>query len=223
MKQPARHRRRFGALFWLLTGLGLWLGAAAPSMAHPHAWIDMIIVLQTNANGKVDAIDQTWVIDPTYSRYLYDDAMEQFEGTTPDEKLANLGAEILENLAEYHWYTEVHADDQSITVQPEGESRLFQENRQIHFQFRLLLDVAVDPRTSRLRYAIYDPTYFIEVLHDPATPPRFESDAGNCRLEIRRPRPDPVIVAKALALDFNQTGDADLGHHFAETVTAYCD
>lgn len=223
MNQPARHQHRSRAVFWPIAGLFLWIGTAAPLVAHPHAWIDLIIVLQTNPDGEVHAFEQTWVIDPTYSRYLYDDAMNQFEGDTPEDKLANLGAEILENLTEYHWYTEVHADDQPIAVRPEGESRLFLQNKQVHFQFRLLLDTAVDPRTSRLRYAIHDPTYFIEVLHDPETPPGFESDADNCRLEIVRPRPDPAIVAKALALDFTQTGDADLGRHFAETVTVHCD
>jgi ABC-type uncharacterized transport system substrate-binding protein len=208
---------------WLLAALCLWLWSAPQAIAHPHAWIDIVIVFETNPEDEVTGIAQTWIIDPTYSRYLHDDAMAQFEGATPEEKLANLGAEILDNLGEYHWYTEVHADDRAIAVRPEGPAELVMRDRQIRFQFRLTLAEPVDPRTQTLRYAVYDPTYFIEVLHEPTTPPRLELSTGPCRLDILKPRPDPMIVARALALDYNQTGEADLGRHFAEKVTAHCD
>ena len=221
---PARgpsHRGHTGT--WLLAALCLWLWPAPQAIAHPHAWIDVVVVFVTDPNDEVTAMEQTWIIDPTYSRYLHDDAMQQFEGATPEEKLANLGVEILDNLGEYHWYTEIHADDRGIAVQPEGLPQLVMHDRQIRFQFRLTLSEPVNPRTQTLRYAVYDPTYFIEVLHEPATPPRLELSTGPCRLDILKPRPDPMIVARALALDYNQTGEADLGRHFAEQITAHCD
>jgi ABC-type uncharacterized transport system substrate-binding protein len=215
------HRRL--AVTWLLGALCLWLWSAPQAIAHPHAWIDVVVVFETNSKDEVTAMAQTWIIDPTYSRYLHDDAMAQFEGATPEEKLANLGAEILDNLGEYHWYTEVHADERGIAVRPEGPPELVMRDRQIRFQFRLTLAEPVDPRTQTLRYAVYDPTYFIEVLHEPTTAPQLELTTGPCRLDIVKPRPDPMVVARALALDYNQTGEADLGRHFAEKVTAHCD
>jgi len=210
------------AVAMLLAGL-LWLLPPGTALAHPHAWIDVDIELEADASDRVIALRQTWIIDPTYSRYLYDDAMEQFEGATPEEKLANLAAEILDNLAEYDWYTELHADDRRILGQPEGSATMVMQDRQLRFRFRLLLDEAVDPRNRTLRYAVYDPTYFIEILHASESPPRLELSTGPCRMDILKPRPDPVIVARALALDFTQTGEADLGRHFAEKVTAHCD
>jgi ABC-type uncharacterized transport system substrate-binding protein len=206
----------------LFIGL-LWLGGFGAAQAHPHAWIDVDMELEADATGRVIALHHTWIIDPTYSRYLYDDAMEQFEGATPEEKLANLAAEILDNLAEYEWYTELHADDQRVLGQPEGGATMAMQDRQLRFRFRLVLDEAIDPRHRTLRYAVYDPTYFIEVLHHSEAPPRLRLSTGPCRMEILRPRPDPVIVARALALDYTQTGEADLGRHFAEQVTAHCD
>ena len=210
------------AVATLLASL-LWLMLPGAALAHPHAWIDIGIELETDESDRVIALRQTWIIDPTYSRYLYEDAMEQFEGATPEEKLANLASEILDNLAEYDWYTELHADDRRVLGQPEGSATMAMEKRQLHFRFRLLLEEAADPRSHTLRYAVYDPTYFIEILHDPESPPRLELSTGPCRMDILKPRPDPAIVARALALDFTQTGEADLGRHFAETVTAHCD
>ena len=206
----------------LFAGL-LWLGLPGGALAHPHAWIDIDIELEADADDRVIALRQTWIIDPTYSRYLYDDAMEQFEGATPEAKLAELAAEILDSLAEYDWYTEVHADEGRVLGQPEGPATLAMEDQQLHFRFRLQLDEAIDPRARTLRYAIFDPTYFIEILHDGESPPRFERSTGGCRLEIVKPRPDPAVVARALALDFSQTGGTDLGRHFAEQVTVHCD
>ncbi|WP_373052417.1 DUF1007 family protein [Thioalkalivibrio sp.] len=206
----------------LLSGL-LGLGVSGAALAHPHAWIDVGIELEADADDRVIALRQTWILDPTYSRYLYDDAMEQFEGATPEEKLARLAAEILDNLAEYDWYTEVRADDRRVFGQPEGSATLAMEDQQLHFRFRLRLDEAVDPDARTLRYAIFDPTYFIEILHDGESPPRFERSTGPCRMDIVKPRPDPAVVARALALDFSQTGGTDLGRHFAEQVTVHCD
>jgi ABC-type uncharacterized transport system substrate-binding protein len=205
--------------------LGAWFGLAlaAPVQAHPHAWIDLEIQLEANAGDAVVVLDQTWIIDPIYSRYLYDDAMTQFEGDSPEEKLANLGAEILENLAEYDWYTELYADQTRILVYPEGSPELIMQDGQIRFRFRTRLAEPVDPRTHVLRYAIYDPTYFIELLHHAESPPRLSLSDGPCAMDVRTPRPDPAVVARALALDFNQTGEADLGRHFAERVTVRCD
>lgn len=205
--------------------LGAWLAMALalPVQAHPHAWIDLEILLEANAEDAVVVLKQTWVIDPTYSRYLYEDAMTQFEGETPEEKLANLGAEILENLAEYDWYTELYADQTRILVHPEGSAELNMQDGQIRFRFRTRLAEPVDPRARVLRYAIYDPTYFIELLHHAETPPRLNLSDGACAMDVRTPRPDPAVVARALALDYNQTGEADLGRHFAERVTVQCD
>lgn len=203
-------------LSWMLGVLWLpgWL------WAHPHAWIDLDITLLTDVEGRIHAIDQVWIIDPMYSRYLYEDAMEHFEGADAQEKLLNLGREIRENLEEYSWYTELFAGEQRVFGQAAPDAFMRMQDRNLHFGFRLNLERPVDPRVETLRYAIFDPTYFIEIFHSSSQPPRL--DAGACELRIERPRPDPRIVARALALDFNQTGDADLGQYFAERVEVEC-
>ncbi|AGA31933.1 protein of unknown function DUF1007 [Thioalkalivibrio nitratireducens DSM 14787] len=227
MTATSEHRQRRGKpgarLSALLLGIVAWACLLPPLQAHPHAWIDLDIELEADTEDRVVAMAQTWVMDPLYSRYLYDDAMEQFEGDTPEAKLAGLGAEILDNLAEYDWYTDIRAGDHRIRARPDGGAELVLQDGRLRFRFRLALDQAVDPRARQLRYRIYDPTYFIEVLHDTDTPPRLELSTGSCHMEVQKPRPDPVVVARALALDYGQTGEPDLGRHFAEHVTVRCD
>jgi ABC-type uncharacterized transport system substrate-binding protein len=198
--------------------VAFWLPASLK--AHPHAWIDLDITLRTDTAGHIHALDQVWIIDPMYSRYLYEDAMEHFDGATADEKLLNLGREISDNLQEYDWYTELFADERRVLGQSAPEVFMHMQDRNLHFGFRLNLERSIDPRVESVRYAIFDPTYFIEIVHSSSQPPRL--DSGECALHVERPKPDPRIVARALALDFNQTGDADLGQYFAERVEIRC-
>lgn len=212
------------ARVFLLTGL-LLPGVLLYSLradAHPHAWIDLDITLVVE-DALLVALEQTWIMDPLYSQYLYEDARAHFPGANDQEKLQNLGNEILENLREYDWYTLLYAGSMRVLGQPDSHgARLTLENQQLHFQFRLELAHPVDLQQAPVEYQIYDPTYFIEVLHSSTRPPRFSSPAQPCRIEILRPRPDPAVVAQAMALDFNATGDPQLGRHFAERILLDC-
>lgn len=213
-------RLPFGLAVAVVLCLTLW---TPPGLAHPHVWIDLEIVLLADDNDHVKGIQQTWVLDPTYSQYLYDDALEHFAGTTPEEQLAGLAAEILDNLGEYQWYTEFYADDQRIYGAPVADTggiTFDGRNLRIHFEFEL--DTRINPRQHHIRYKIFDPTYFIEVLHLTGQPPRLTLSSGACELSVRQPRPDPAIVMQAMLLDFDQTGDPDLGRHFAEEVSVRC-
>lgn len=193
-----------------------------PVLSHPHVWIDLDIVLLADDSDHVKGIQQTWILDPTYSQYLYDDALEHFAGDTPEEQLAKLAAEILENLGEYHWYTEFYADGQRIYGTPADSGGITFDGRNLKIHFEFELATRIDPRQQHIRYKIFDPTYFIEVLHLTEQPPRLTLSSGACELRIRQPRPDPAIVMQAMLLDFDQTGDPDLGRHFAEEVSVRC-
>ena len=202
------------ALYFLLSTT-LW--------AHPHAWIDLRIIVQTNADGHITGLSQEWFLDPIYSRYLYDDALAQFEGATPEDKLQALADEILENLEEYAWYTEFAAGSQALAAAPQGGATLqFDAEKRLRFSFVLNLADPINPAQETFHYAIFDPTYFVEVLHHPDFPPSLDRERPECTFKVVQPRPDPVIVARALALDFTQTGDTDLGRHFAQRVSVSC-
>lgn len=195
---------------------------ASPGLAHPHVWIDLEIVLIADDNDHVTGIQNTWMLDPTYSQYLHNDALRKFAGGTPEDQLTQLAAEILENLGDYHWYTEFYADEQRIYGSPANSGRFTFDGRNLRLHFELELQTRIDPHRQQIRYKVFDPTYFIEILHVAGQTPRLVLSTGACEVSIRQPRPGPSVVMQAMLLDFNQTGDPDLGRHFAEEISVRC-
>lgn len=211
----------------LAMGLVWLLLASAPLQAHPHAWIDLEITLERDGEGRITHMLHRWRFDPTYGQYLYEDALAHQEGATEDEKLQALAREILDNLEEYQWYSHVEADGREIGVDAAPDPSMRMEEGLLFFRFRLALDEPVEVGSEHLEYKVYDPTYFIEILHEePAGTRVVEADglaSADCRAQLERPRPDPQLVAKAMMLDYGASVDYDLGRHFAERVTVRCD
>lgn len=195
--------------------------------AHPHAWIDLRISFERDADGQITHMLHHWRFDPTYGQYLFDDAQEHQPGDTPEARLQGLATEILDNLAEYRWYSHVRAGDDAIAITAAAEPRMAMEDGLLQFRFRLELGQPVDPAAVPLEYQVYDPTYFIEILHQAPHGTRIVDAHGlvdaNCEARLERPRPDPALVARAMALDYGATVEYDLGRHFAERVTLRCD
>ncbi|WP_019625126.1 DUF1007 family protein [Thioalkalivibrio sp. ALJT] len=218
------NRNRILAAILILTALLL----PAAVQAHPHAWIDLRIDFQRDADGQLTHMLHHWRFDPTYGQYLYDDAQEHQPGETPEARLQALADEILDNLDEYRWYSHLQVEDERVDLAAAMEPRMtMEDDGLLHFRFRLQLQTPVDPAAEPLEYKVYDPTYFIEILHQEPHGTRIVDAAGladaTCRARLDRPRPDPAMVARALALDYGASVDYDLGRYFAERVTLRCD
>ncbi len=205
--------------------MALLLPVAA--QAHPHAWIDLRVSFERDATGQITHMLHHWRFDPTYGQYLYDDAQEHQPGDTPEARLQGLAREILDNLDEYRWYSHLRVTDDTIGIAAAAEPRMAMQGGLLHFHFRLELETPVDPAAAPLEYQVYDPTYFTEILHQEAHGTRIIDAAGlvdaTCQAQLERPRPDPALVARAMALDYGASVDYDLGRYFAERVTLRCD
>lgn len=212
--------------------LGGWVLAAlvllpAGVQAHPHAWIDLRISFERDGEGQITHMLHHWRFDPTYGQYLYDDAQEHQSGDTPEARLQGLATEILDNLDEYRWYSHLEVAGEALGIAAAADPRMAMDAGLLHFRFRLELEQPVDPTDEPLAYRVYDPTYFIEILHqDPHGTEILDASGlvdATCQARLERPRPDPALVARALALDYGASVDYDLGRHFAERVTLRCD
>ncbi|WP_420558676.1 DUF1007 family protein [Roseovarius sp.] len=58
------------------------LVAAPMARAHPHVFVDVTLTLETDAEGRVDAIEVTWVYDPLFTMLVLSD-----RGLDPDADL----------------------------------------------------------------------------------------------------------------------------------------
>ena len=93
----------------------------------------------------------------------------------------------------------------------------------LKMSFYLSFKESIDPREWPLKYAIYDPTYYIEMLHvetDDAI--RLADAPTDCTHRLIEPAPSMENVMLAQALDRTQTAGDGLGALFAETVEIRC-
>jgi ABC-type uncharacterized transport system substrate-binding protein len=216
-------KKRAWRLPWraLLGGLLLLLASSAQS--HPHAWIDLRVTVVFDASGHVSALRQVWRIDPFYSLVLLEEMAEDARGETLEEKMADIGNRMIENLVPYHYFTEISHGEGAVTDTTVADYGLVNAGGRLELGFTLILNQPVDPAVAPLRYAVFDPSYYIEILHDPDTTVTLEGASERCGLRIRQPRPDPAVVARAAALDVNQSGEPELGRHFTEHGEVRCE
>jgi ABC-type uncharacterized transport system substrate-binding protein len=193
----------------------------APLGAHPHGWIDIRSEVLADESGRIVGLRQAWVFDELYSAFMLDEFVA--EGVGRDQGLARLLQEDVEALAPYDYFTRVEVD---------GDPQAFEAVRayangvasgRIWFRFELPLAEPVDPVGRDVRYAVFDPTYYIELLHHGDAPVRLaEPLAERCHVALIEPAPPAEIVSLAAMLDRTADGGDGLGAHFAQWVELRC-
>jgi ABC-type uncharacterized transport system substrate-binding protein len=202
------------AALWL-AGLA-WLGSAVPVAAHPHAWIDISVEVLFDASGRVTALRENWLFDEFYTA----ETVQKGERA----KMDALTTRILRNLKEYGYFTRVEANGRPVALKVPVESSSRMEGIRLRMSFTALLAEPVAPASAPLTYAVFDPTYYIEMLHEEtADAIRLVNAPPQCRFRMLPPQPDPKAVAVASALDRTQSGGDGLGAFFAEKVEVRCD
>lgn len=205
-------RPLFLAMSFIVLGSG-WV----PAAAHPHVWIDLRGTVVLDAQGRVTAIEQEWLFDPFYTVF----ATEGLSGA--EDALTSLARENLGNLRSHDYFTEVRADGAKA---PLGTVSVFESELRggrLWMRFVVPLVTAIDPTKRVLTYAVFDPTYYIEILHLEDYVVAFRgAGASDCSGYIVPPSPSTEAVMLAQAMDRDAAPDNMLGGIFAERVEVSC-
>ncbi len=215
MRKPIRNRGRGAVL-----GLCLLL-CPALACAHPHAWIDVRSTVVLSAEGLVSAIEQEWLFDELYSAAVLEEAKREDPGLR--NVVGDFAARVIENLGPYGYFMRVTADGRPVSIAPVTQFKSEMKGKQLLLSFTAPLAEPVDPLRQAMQFAVYDPTYFIQMTHPPAEPPVVKAGAAHgCKALLKPANPSPKDVARALALDVNAAPQDDLGNLFAEKVLVQC-
>jgi ABC-type uncharacterized transport system substrate-binding protein len=189
------------------------LSMAEPAAAHPHAWIDVDVDVQFDAEGRVTALKERWLFDEFYTA----DTVQKGER----DKMDRLVTRILGNLREYGYFTVVTVDGRSIPLSAPIDHSAHMEGHRLSMSFTVPLS---QPVAAPLTYSVFDPFYFIEMLHAERTDSiRLRNGPPGCRSRLIPAKPDPKRVAAAAAIDRTGNGGNNLGAQFAEKVEIRCD
>lgn len=210
-------------LFTMLAfGFALISGfTATPSKAHPHAWIDIRSVVQFDDRGNITAVKFDWFFDEFYSAYVTEDLKNQ--GKLTQDGLRDLGRTSLSNLRSLDYFTDFQLDGAKQSFQPVDEFRIGVKDGKLWLAFELKLTKPVNPRAGVLNFAVYDPTYFVEILYVKGDVVGLAGAGSNeCQARITDPAPSEEVSGLAASLDRLQTAGDGLGGYFAQRVSVEC-
>jgi ABC-type uncharacterized transport system substrate-binding protein len=207
--------------WWLFAGLAGASVGAGDAAAHPHAWIDLRTRVIMNDQGLVAALELDWLFDDFYTALIAEEFVQ--EGRPSSEFLTEVANTNLANLAEYDYFTDVRLDGERLRLGEVTRSETGLRDKRLWLRFEVPLVEPVDPDLGRLTFAIYDPTYYIEILYLEGEPVAFSGPGTDaCFGRVVPPSPSFEAVALASALDRTQSAGDGLGELFAETVVVEC-
>lgn len=190
--------------------------------AHPHEWVQMRVEVMFNDKAEATGLRYIWLFDEFFTAYALSD--------TDNVKQADLDAllaEITSNVQEVGYLTKLKiAGDEVDTVEFLGAAK---PNAASIKDIRLELDFTVpfiEPvkvQEKPLRYAIFDPTFYVAMHHfDDDNAVTLSGNSTGCSALVNAADPDPDMSEFAASLDQSQDGGDGLGIHFAEWVDIQC-
>jgi ABC-type uncharacterized transport system substrate-binding protein len=191
--------------------------------AHPHTWIDLRTRVIMNNQGYVSALELDWLFDDFYTNLIAKEFVKQNRSVF--EFLTEMANTTLANIASDDYFTDIRLNGKRLPLGEAKQSELGLRNKRFWLRFEVPLREPVDPHSARLTFAVYDPTYSIEILYAKGASIIFSGPGGgSCFGRIVPPRPSVAAVAHASALDRAQSArdGHGLGELLAETVVVEC-
>ena len=189
--------------------------------AHPHAWIDLRTTVIVHSDGQITALEEEWLFDSLYT-LLATQGLDEDPGSN-SKALTELARTNLSNLRPHGYFINAVVDGAKAEVAAVTEFETGVRDGRLWLRFLAPLVQPVDPRRQAFAFSVFDPSYFIEMLHLKDTPIAFRGAGGSaCRGDIQKPRPTAAALSLAAALDRNAKAPESFGELFAEKVTVRC-
>jgi ABC-type uncharacterized transport system substrate-binding protein len=206
---------------WFLGALCVIAGPVTLATAHPHMWVDLESRIVLHDDASPASIHQKWLFDDFFSTALIEEA-----GLHPDGVGAGIQQQITEimvNLQPYDYFTVIKRGDDTLPLALVGDVTAGIRENRVWMDFTVAIESHVDLAAQNFSYAIFDPTYYIEMFHREGETIAFDGDApAGCGTEIVQPNPsaDAIALSQSASLDANP--DDTIGRLFAETVHVKC-
>src|SRR6188472_426250 len=137
------------------------LVVAVPAWAHPHVWVTMHTELVYAPDGKITGIRHAWSFDDMFSTFATQGMESKEKGKYTREELAPLAKVNVESLKEYDYFTYATADGKKIELSEPASDYWLDYNDSV-LTLNFTLSVKTPVKAKELKFAIYDPTIFID-------------------------------------------------------------
>ena len=199
----------------------LTLSWVTSALGHPHMWVDLESRVVLNIDDGRVVIQQIWLFDDFFSTSVIEDASLDPGGTN-----AGIQKEIdriIEALKPYNYYTEIEMGGKNLSSTLVGDVTWEVIENRIKMSFTVAPNESSVSDVQGWSYAIFDPTYYIEMLHEEGATITIDGDlAQKCSSWIEQPNPSADAVALSQSITLDNNADDTVGRFFAETVHVSC-
>ena len=199
----------------------LALSSVTSALGHPHMWVDLESRVVLNIDDGSVAIQQVWLFDDFFSTSVIEDSSLYPGGTN-----AGIQREIeriTEALKPYNYYTEIEMGGKKLSSKLVGDVSWEVVDNRIKMSFTIAPNESSVSDVQVWSYAIFDPTYYIEMLHAEGSSITIDGNfAQKCNAWIEQPNPSADAVALSQSTILDNNADDTVGRFFAETVHVSC-
>ena len=199
----------------------LTLSWVTSTLGHPHMWVDLESRVVLNIDDGRVVIQQIWLFDDFFSTSVIEDASLDPGGTN-----AGIQKEIdriTEALKPYNYYTEIEMGGKNLSSTLVGDVTWEVIQNRIKLRFTIAPNKSSVSDVQGWSYAIFDPTYYIEMLHEEGATITIDGDlTQKCSSWIEQPNPSADAVALSQSITLDNNADDTVGRFFAETVHVSC-
>ncbi|MDX2142643.1 MAG: DUF1007 family protein [Rhodospirillaceae bacterium] len=181
MKTPFRPTLGLAALI----SCGAVLAPIPAAHAHPHVWVLGEATLRFQ-DDKLARVGMRWQFDAFFSQVLTGDFDTSKDGTFDAAELEAMQAQIFTSLKDYGYFTHLRVDDAETTFEGVENFKTATDKGELIFFFDLVPSAPIDPRTSQVQLAVYDPTLYVDIVLGGEKPVTLDGlAAGTCLWEFK--------------------------------------
>jgi ABC-type uncharacterized transport system substrate-binding protein len=204
--------------------VALQIFSASQAAAHPHVWITTEIEVLYNQDKAITGFQEKWTFDVMYTAFAIQGLDKNKDGKYDRKELQELAKVNINALKEFQYFTYPKIGENVVSkLQP--ESYWMEHNgKQLSLKFKLNLDEPIPyNKLGDFSFAVYDPTFYIELSFAGEKPIRLIAAPKGCTPNIKAPPPQKVAV-QSLSESFFQklSPTSDMAAGYANTVRITC-
>lgn len=213
---------------WLpgLPAFAFLLALPTVVQAHPHVWVTIESEVLIDGEGRITGIRHHWTFDEFFSSFAVQGMDANGDGAFDRAELSELAKVNINSLHEFDYFTYARIDgEDSALSDPLEDYFLEHEDGRLTLHFTLPFEDPVAAHEAEVRYAVYDPTFYIDFAYaEGEAPIRIAGQqASECRAELADPPETAETTALSEAFFQGLDADSDFGAQFARDVVIACD
>jgi ABC-type uncharacterized transport system substrate-binding protein len=153
--------------------LVLVLGHPAPSLAHPHVFIDYSVTVLFGADGP-EGVQFSWAFDDLFSSMILQQYDTNRDGAFSPAETRVIEAKHFVHLKEYQYFVALKVGGQPMTVNGIRDFQARVARERVSYVFTIPITGA-SPAEGTLHIALDDPTFYTALVPDEKLPVRVQA------------------------------------------------